>query len=926
MITEKLDASNKFIVNNLYNNNLTLNGSLTINSNLIVLGDTTQLDTVVYTTERLEIVNANNTSTALMIQQNTAYRDIFIASNMNTAVFRIANNGDVHINGEGVYKRNNRDVILDTSNYVLSSSNNLINYALTLNNKGNTNDANTSNYILSTSNNLINYVLTSSNTLIDKANFNDANSSNYILSTSNNLINYVLTSSNTLINKANFNDANSSNYILSTSNNLINYVLTSSNTLINKANFNDANMSNYVLSTSNIISKRITDLTTDMITEKINASNKFIVNNLYNNNLEVNGTLTINSNLIVLGDTTQLNTIVYTTERLEIVNANNTSTALMVQQNTADRDIFVASNINTAVFRIANNGDVHINGSGVYKRNNRDVILDTSNYILSTSNNLINYVLTSSNTLINKAIFNDTNTSNYILSTSNNLINYVLTSSNTLIDKANFNDANSSNYILSTSNNLINYVLASSNTLIDKANFNDANISNYILSTSNIISKRITDLRTDMITETIDASNKFIVNNQYNDDLILNGTLTINSNLIVLGDTTQLNTIVYTTERLEIINANNTSTALMVQQNTADRDIFVASNINTAVFKIANNGDVHINGNYKKNNRDIILDTSNYVLSINVLLEDKVDANDNNVSNYVLSTSNILSERLLILDQLTSNVVNNSIATLNVKVDANDNNVSNYVLSTSNILSERLLILDQLTSNVVNNSIATLNVKVDANDTNVSNYVLSTSNNLLQRIKTEDDYTSNYIFSVRNFLIDYNNLINKPDASVSANDANASNYVLSTSNIISNRISDLTTDMITEKMDASHKFIVNNLYNNNLEVNGTLTINSNLIVLGDTTQLNTIVYTTERLEVVNANNTSTALMVQQNTTDRDIFVASNINTAVFRIANNGDVLINGTGNYKKNNRDVILDTSNYVLSTSNNLILKANLD
>ena len=41
----------------------------------------------------------------------------------------------------------------------------------------------------------------------DKTNFNDANTSNYILSTSNNLINYVLTSSNTLIDKTNFNDA-----------------------------------------------------------------------------------------------------------------------------------------------------------------------------------------------------------------------------------------------------------------------------------------------------------------------------------------------------------------------------------------------------------------------------------------------------------------------------------------------------------------------------------------------------------------------------------------------------------------------------------------------------------------------------------------------------------------------------------------------
>jgi len=149
-----------------------------------------------------------------------------------------------------------------------------------------------------------------------------------------------------------------------------------------------------VLITNNLISTRITDLTTDLINENTNAVKKFIVNNRYNNNLEVNGNLTINSNLIVLGDSTRLDTIVYTTERLEVVNANNTTTALMVQQNSADRDIFVASNVNTAVFRIANNGDVNINGigsAGVYKRNNRDVILDTSNYVSS-----INTALTTS--------------------------------------------------------------------------------------------------------------------------------------------------------------------------------------------------------------------------------------------------------------------------------------------------------------------------------------------------------------------------------------------------------------------------------------------------------------------------------------------------------------------------------------------------
>ena len=287
-----------------------------------------------------------------------------------------------------------------------------------------------------------------------------------------------------------------------------------------------------------------------------------------------------------------------------------------------------------------------------------------------------------------------------------------------------------------------------------------------------------------------------------------------------------------------------------------------------------------------------------------------MEANDANMSNYVFSTSNILSERISILDQLTSNVINSSIATLNIDVEANDANMSNYVFSTSNILSERISVLDQLTSNVINSSIATLNIDVEANDANMSNYVFSTSNILSERLRVLDQLTSNVI----------NSSIATLNIDVEANDANMSNYVMETSNVITKRITDLTTDMITEKLDASNKFIVDNLYNNNLFINGTLTINSNLVVLGENTMLETTVYTTERLEIVNANNTTTALMVQQNSSDSDIFVASNINTAVFKIANNGDVHIVGEGNYKKKNRDVILDTSNYVLATSNNLI------
>jgi hypothetical protein len=216
---------------------------------------------------------------------------------------------------------------------------------------------------------------------------------------------------------------------------------------------------------------------------------------------------------------------------------------------------------------------------------------------------------------------------NLFYNTSNRLF-YPVTTTN--IENTNIID-NVNHIILTTSN----YLIETSNTLTTSINSLDINHSNYVFAASNAISKRITDLTTAMIYEDPSAANKFIVNNRYNDSLLVNGNLTINSNLIVLGESTTLQTIVYTTERLEIVNANNTSSALMIQQKDDFRDIFVASNLNSNVFTIANNGDVNIIGIYKRDNRDVIDDTSNYVLSTSNILVAKADFNDMNASNYI---------------------------------------------------------------------------------------------------------------------------------------------------------------------------------------------------------------------------------------------------------------------------------------------------
>lgn len=292
-----------------------------------------------------------------------------------------------------------------------------------LNAKDDLNDVNASNYVMETSNllvakadlndvNMSNYVMTTSNLLVLRTDRNDVNVSNYVMSRTGlndeNMSNYVMSSSNLLVLRTNRNDVNASNYVMATS-----------NILVLRTNRNDVNVSNYVMATSNLIASRITNLTTDMINESAAAAKRFIINNEYNNHLSIYGNLTVSSNLIVLGASTTLETEVYTTERLEISNANNTSRALVIKQNDLLNDIIRASNRDNVVYTVGNNGDVRIAGN--YIRNNRDVLLDTSNYVLETSNVIARRIDSNIAILNNTLRLNDMNNSNYILASSNNL-------------------------------------------------------------------------------------------------------------------------------------------------------------------------------------------------------------------------------------------------------------------------------------------------------------------------------------------------------------------------------------------------------------------------------------------------------------------------------------------------------------------------
>jgi len=450
---------------------------------------------------------------------------------------------------------------------------------------------------------------------------------------------------------------------------------------------NDTNLSNYVISTSNILVNRIR-------TEVGFGSN-------YVGRLNTNASNYVLSTSNILVDKT----------RTEVGFGSN-----YVGRLNANASNYVLSTSNILVDRI------------------RTEVGFGSNYVGRLNTNASNYVLSTSNILVDRIMTEIGFGSNYVGRIESNANNLVLLTSNILVDRigievgfgSNYSarlDANASNYVLSTNDSLINqigtevgfgsnysvrldanasnYVLSSSNILVDRirtevgfgSNYSvrlDSSISNYVLLTNNTLANRITNLVTDNITETTNSQNKFIVNDRYNNNLLVNGTLTINSNLIILGDSTRLETIVYTTERLEIVNENTTTVALKIQQKDIYTDIFNASNSNAIVFNIANNGDVNISGTYKKNNRDVLNDTSNYVLSTSNILVNRIKSEDifgsnysrrldSNVSNYVLSTSNNLVNRIKFEDIFGSNY--------SARLDTN---ASNYVSSTSNILMNKI--------------------------------------------------------------------------------------------------------------------------------------------------------------------------------------------------------------------------------------------
>lgn len=155
------------------------------------------------------------------------------------------------------------------------------------------------------------------------------------------------------------------------------------------------------------------------------------------------------------------------------------------------------------------------------------------------------------------------------------------------------NIKNLSHYINTSSNLLKTTLTTTSNNIDTQINEIDAARTAYILATSNAISTRINNLSLDSISN--GTTKRFIVNNNYDTDLTINGKLTVNE-LFVLGDSFNIDTTTYKTSNINISTLSNTNDiALKISSVDTTGSIFQLNGIGVDnVMTILANGNVGI--------------------------------------------------------------------------------------------------------------------------------------------------------------------------------------------------------------------------------------------------------------------------------------------------------------------------------------------
>ena len=621
--------------------------------------------------------------------------------------------------------------------------------------------------------------------------------------------NYVSISSTYLHTRLTDLDSSTNTRLTDLDSNMSNYVSTSSTYLHTRLTDLDSNISYYTINTDNrithiidtfsnyasITSDKLTNISSDDIPEGLH--NKFIRDGTYHHDLTVNGTL-FASNLNIKGNTTLIYTDRYRTENLEIISEAIDGPSLSISQSgpmgpvgpvgAGFNELFTATYNQSNIMIIKSSGNVGIGTSDPTAR--LDVIgtVKANTFIGNAS-------------LLYQVNLQDRSTS--MLQEGSNL--YFTTSR--VADIVNASNNNIKQYIDSRLINASNVFFNSENVAIMIDSSNNI-ILNQIVETSNNIIKRLRDIGTDLISisyKSLDeipqgTTNKYIVNNIYDSDLSLSGGLSIVNDATV--------------KALSIMNTVNNSTVFDIKQ-LGSGNIFNVTKNYVPIFVMRDNGymgnvahpeyNIDIEGTVKATN---LKGSGNQLYNVN--LRDKntndlregcnlyyTDARVQNVLNPVYS--NVLQE----IDRLRSDV--GSITLDSLPQGNNNQYIVNNMYSGALFINGTLTVRDIRIMDI--DEIYASNAQPIAS----GNGGTFGSSNAITVIRQEYDPQINMIRSDINAINDDINNMN-----------NEINTLYDDILEVKETLFDIDLDHIMQ--GSNNKYIVNDIYNHSLLVNGTLTV------------------------------------------------------------------------------------------------------
>jgi hypothetical protein len=868
--------------------------------------------------------------------------------------------------------------ILSKQNYINSNSiEDLLNFLITSNNLKYQNYINSNsiqdiisflissntlkdqNYINSNSIEDILSFLISSNTLKDQnyINSNSIQDNELLYITSNILSKQNYMSSNFIFSYISSNNLKDQNYINSNSAQDITSFLISSN-LLSKQNFINSNSIQDIVSffiTSNNIkdqeyinSNSIQDIASFLISSNILSKQNYINSNSIQDIISflISSNLLSKQNLINSNSIEDIVSFFITSNNIkdqEYINSNSIQdiiSFLISSNNLQDQQYINSNSIQDIVsFLISSNNlqdQKYINSNSI-----QDIVsflissnvLSKQNYINSNSIQDITKFLISSNIL---------SIQNYINSNSIQDIFSFLLSSNNLQDQC---------YINSNSIQDIVSFLISSN-ILSKQNYINSNsikdLLDFYISSNNlkdqkyINSNSITDIVSFLISSNTLQDQKYINSNSITDiaSFLISSNNLQDQNYINSNSITDIVSFLISSNNLQdqnYINSNSITDILkfLISSNILSKQNYINSNSITDISKFLISSNILSKQNYINSNS--IQDIISFLISSNNL-QDQNYINSNSITDIVsfLISSNNLQDQKYINSNSITDIVSFLISSNNLQDQKyiNSNSITDIVsfLISSNTLKDQNYINSNSITDIVSFLISSNNLQdqnyINSNSiTDIFSFLISSNNLQDQKYINSNSiqdllsfFISSNILSKQNY-INSNSITDIYDFYVASNSVNYfilnNNFGNNTSftDILSSYFNYVTqnTDIIAEGIH--NKFIIDNVYNNSLYVDGTITA-SNLFVLGANTILNTTSYQTSELQIIN-NNPYPSLIVDQTGISKDNLNIINNGSNILLISSNGNVGI-GVINPKNTlevNGDII--ASNIIGSGSN---------